>query len=192
MLTSHVVLDFITMGLDTYNTSQDGRFDVSVNFAGTLNSALNNYTSDHPVLPLGQLYGPPASCISLGFVQLDPNMFNLSHFDVRAFLVVMLCLSTSQGAGLHYLYQTAFLVCPYVPGCLWRMNWMRSNFTSNGMPSVQTRRFSGYQRTLCWAPRLWLPPAKIRRKMSRVLWGIATSLNARYGDSIYPCNLVAL
>jgi len=83
MLTSHVVLDFITMGLDTYNTSQDGRFDVSVSFAGTLNSALNNYTSDHPVLPLGQLYGPPASCISLGFVQLDPNMFNLLSITFR-------------------------------------------------------------------------------------------------------------
>jgi hypothetical protein len=85
--------------------SQDGRFGVSVNFAGnlTLNSALNNYTSDHPVLPLGQLCGPPASGVSLDFVQLDPNMFNLSHFDVRAFMVVMLCLSTPQGAGLHSL-----------------------------------------------------------------------------------------
>jgi hypothetical protein len=89
--------------------SQDGRFGVSVNFAGTLNSALNNYTSDHPVLPLRKLYGPPASGMFLGFVELDPNMFNLSYFDVRAFLVVMLCL-TPQGAGLHYLHQTAFLV----------------------------------------------------------------------------------
>ena len=151
MLMSHVLLDLITMGLVPYNTSQDGRFDVSAKFIGTMNSALNNYTSDRPVLPLGQLYGPPASDVSLDFVQLDPNVSNLSLFGVRAFLVAVLCLPNTTRCRFALL---ALNRPSHMPVRSWvpLMNELErgSNFTSNGMPSVQTRRFSGYQRTLCW------------------------------------------
>jgi hypothetical protein len=88
MFTSHVV-ELITADLGAFNISQDGRFHVSSNASGTLNTVFNYYTSDHPGLFLGSFSDPQNNTEWPEFVQLDPNQFNLSHFDVGAFMEVV-------------------------------------------------------------------------------------------------------
>jgi hypothetical protein len=153
ILAFHVLLDLIAMGLGPYNTSQDGRFDVSANFIGTLNSALNNHTSDHPVLLLGQLYGPQASDVSL---DLFNSILTCSIYHISMFALSWWVCSAYQPTRCRFAL-LALNRLSHMPVRSWVpiMNELerRSIFTSNDMPSAQRRRFSGYQRTLCW---MWL------------------------------------